>query len=932
MSNVTDKNKFEFPGSKPHYLPVLSFKIDHMLLKITPDFASTPKKLMNCEQQLTITARRDIDQVDLDSAEIRIESISVEVPKNSNIEDKNKTRYNEKKVDWQESEDKLIIKLGQVLQKDHNMVLTIVYSAGLYTHINGKGIGNPRSGFNFIENFENTPEKNLQAWTQGETIESRYWFPCLDQPQVKFPREIHITVPMDYIVISNGHQISEPQLEEKSGSQGKKEHTWKWIESTSNPAYLTAVVIGTFAERKGKCGEVPLQYYWPKDVPENHAMLTFSSTPGIMAFFENYLNTKYPYSKYSQVAVEDFQFGGMENTGCTVLTRRYLHDEKASLDYRRDIDVVSHELAHQWFGDLVTCKDWEHIWLNEGFASYCEALYIEHTNNPNSKESSQNIDEFQYKIIQTADGYFDEANNLYKRAIVTNVYKHPDDVFDSHAYEKGGCILHMLRMYIGEDNFRKSLEKYLRTYRHSTAETNDLREILQEVSGKNLGLFFDQWLYRAGHPELEIEFSIQNSDKAQLRIMQTQEGDKAFEFPLDVELVYSTNIDGKQELGKVRRTFSVSKIDETFEITVDKKEQLEQVLWISIDPEFKVLKEIKLIKAPKEMLINQLREGRTIIERIQASRALSDKYSDDVITALRDSILTDKFYGVSVEAADILGSYNDKNDHIKTGRAYEALMSCSPFQKKIKSPQIRRAVIRNLGGFEKQESLDQLKQVLNDESDFVEQAAAIAIGKSAKRASDHIRKEVISLLKEKAKTTNTFQNVLARGAIDGLKEYSNDTNKEIVEGIANFLIDMSNSYHTLVRNSATSALAKFLRMKDEKKSQKIFEQLITRSLKDRMKMVKISACQAFYDPSAFGDLTIPDDRILKTIEELTSVAEHDIDGWVRREAEVSINKIREWIKDWAEKPPEIAIKIREEKKARDEKAREAMQRRLLKAE
>jgi hypothetical protein len=168
---------------------------------------------------------------------------------------------------------------------------------------------------------------------------------------------------------------------------------------------------------------------------------------------------------------------------------------------------------------------------------------------------------------------------------------------------------------------------------------------------------------------------------------------------------------------------------------------------------------------------------------------------------------------------------------------------------------------------------------------------------------------------------------LTRGAIDGLKGFSNDADEKIVEGIATFLIDMSNSYHTLVRNSATSALGKFLRIKNEKKSQKVFEQLISRSLKDRMKMVKISACQAFYDPSAFGDLAKPDERILKTIEELTSIAEHDVDGWVRRAAEVSVNKIREWIKEWAEKPPEIAIKIREEKKVHEGKALEVMQRR-----
>ena len=155
----------------------------------------------------------------------------------------------------------------------------------------------------------------------------------------------------------------------------------------------------------------------------------------------NICNTNYPYNKYAQVAVEDFEFGGMENTSCTTLTRNILFDKRASLDYSSD-DVISHELAHQWFGDLVTCKDWPHIWLNEGFATYFEALYW---------EASRSKDEFQNYMVQMADAYLNEASSLYKRAIVTKVYKHPDELFDAHSYKKGGCVLHMLRNYIGDD-------------------------------------------------------------------------------------------------------------------------------------------------------------------------------------------------------------------------------------------------------------------------------------------------------------------------------------------------------------------------------------------------------------------------------------------------------------------------------------------------
>ena len=385
--------------------------------------------------------------------------------------------------------------------------------------------------------------------------------------------------------------------------------------------------------------------------------------------------------KYSQVAVDDFEFGDMENASCTTLTKNILHDKRASVDYTFDIFVVAHELAHQWFGDLVTCKEWSHIWLNEGFATFCEALYWEkywENRNQNRKD-----DEFHYKILQTADRYFDEAKNKYKRPIVTNRYKSPDELFDDHSYRNGGIILHMLRHYIGEDNFKKSLKLYLERYSYKAVETDDLRKILEAVSGMSLQLFFNQWLYRAGHPELEIEYSLvekegegYNKLELKIKITQTQEvGDISFEFPLELRLVFSNDNNDKKP-----DTIQISQ--KVTEYTHDIPKDV-HIKWISIDPEFKVLNEIKSLKITeekenfslKDMLTNQLKGGKTVFERIQAARILRDKkYSvyDDVISKLQAVlVLEDNFYGVSVEAANTLGSYKDKSDYSKNDKAYQ---------------------------------------------------------------------------------------------------------------------------------------------------------------------------------------------------------------------------------------------------------------------
>ena len=395
--------KFQLEGSTFHYAPLLPFKIDYMLLKINPDLKS--KILKDCEQQLWITAQEDLDEIKLDIAELYIKEVrSLSSP------------YQVKSIEDKKEEDKLIIRLNKKLPKHATIDLNIKYSAGYYySNIDGKvDIRTPRSGFNFIARDKNSQAK--QVWTQGEELESKYWFPCLEDPQVKFPREIQVTVHDGYTVISNG--------EGKRSKNDGGTTTWTWIEGRAVSTYLTSVVIGNFSHDQTYYNGIPLSYYWPKDEdPDYDPMLTFVDTPKMLEIFKEYFGVEYPYKKYSQVAVDNFDFGGMENASCTTLTRNILHDKIASLDYTRDKFVVAHEIAHQWFGDLVTCKDWSHIWLNEGFATYSEALYWEKY--WERTDRSRKDDEFHYKILQTADIYFQEANAEYKRPIVTRVYKNP---------------------------------------------------------------------------------------------------------------------------------------------------------------------------------------------------------------------------------------------------------------------------------------------------------------------------------------------------------------------------------------------------------------------------------------------------------------------------------------------------------------------------
>lgn len=626
MSLAIDK-KFEFPGSIIHYSPRLKFTIIHMYLKINPNFQT--KQLLNCHQNLKIKALQDIKEIILDVAELNIHKVSSE-------------DVHLKESSISEKEDKFVINFKNIVKEKTEFEVKIDYSCGYYFN-NDKGelyYNSPRSGFHFIlPNKLDQTSSAFQSWTQGETMESRYWFPCIDDPQVKFTREIEVIAPNnDYSVISNGAY-------ERIGN------VWKWIESIPIPAYLTSVIIGKFSKQEETHGKVPLEYYWPTNIPKTYdPMLTFGETKQIMKFFENYLDTKYPYEKYWQIAVDKFEFGGMENTTCTTITSDILHDKKASSDYSRDIIIVAHELAHQWFGDLITCKDWSHIWLNEGFATYFEILYWKHRHKYINKYNKKNTNhEFLYKIIKTIEDYTDEANKLYKRPLVTNLYKHADELFDSHSYEKGGLVLYMLSNLIGEEKFKEVMKKYLDVYRESVATTGDFQKICEDVYREDLQQFFKQWLYTAGHPELEIQISLieeknnkgNQIKKIKIKIKQVQKEGFEFNFPLEVRIVCSKKNDDKDNIIiDIIETIEITKKESDYTFKQEIQTDATIIKWISIDPHLKILKEIKSLTVVNQdeklnlidILGNQLESDiATISEKICSVQFLKDCYSKKTI-------------------------------------------------------------------------------------------------------------------------------------------------------------------------------------------------------------------------------------------------------------------------------------------------------------
>ena len=477
--------------------------------------------------------------------------------------------------------------------------------------------------------------------------------------------------------------------------------------------YLNSFVAGKFDLIEDNAEGTPLQYYFPESKRADAPRL-FGQTPEMLRVFESLTRAKYPFEKYSQVTVHDFMIGGMENVSATTLVDTRFPDERSEADFaarytrpdRNHIELVAHELAHMWFGDLVTAKHWSHLWLNEGFATYLQALYLE-------RKDGQ--EEFRHDMLAKAEGYFEEDETMYRRAIVEDVYVFADDLFDAYAYEKGAWMIHQLRYILGDDLFFSATFEFLKKYARANADTHDYMKVLEEMSGLSLEGYFDQAFYKAGHPEFEVSYSWDDATRtAEVVVRQTQQVDELTPvFSLPCELAFY--VGGPGATSRLSRRVQLHTQEERFNFELPSKPRI-----VEFDPEEWLLKKVKFDK-PLSMFLVQLKESHDASSRRRAAEGLSVFKSDPgVVEALEKSVNDEaEHYSVRSEAAKSLGKVGSK-------KALEALIRLVG----TKHRRVRRAVVGALGEF-KDSSVKQplLAALGGDESPYVQCQAALSYGK-----------------------------------------------------------------------------------------------------------------------------------------------------------------------------------------------------------
>lgn len=574
---------------------------------------------------------------------------------------------------------------GEVLHVD----LPRAYRAGEELTLHVRYAARPRAGLYFVGPDEAYPDKPRQVWSQGEAEDNHLWFPSIDYPNDRATSEEIYTVPAGWTAVGNGELVG--VTEELQGTT-----SYHYRTSVPHVSYLTSVVAGRFEKYTDDFDGIPVEYYVPEGTGRETTLRSFGPTPDILRFFSDRTGVRYPYAKYAQSCAVDFIFGGMENVSATTQTAETLHDERAALE-TDSWGLVAHEAAHQWFGDLLTCANWSHAWLNEGFATYWENLWREH---------AQGRDEFLYQMYQDRTAYLEEDRKEYRRPIVVHRYTDPMDVFDSHLYPKGGWVLHMIRGLLGDDRFFRAMQHYTRTNRERVVTTPDLERAIADATGADLSWFFDQWLRHAGHPELRVTREWEDdAGLLTLHLEQTQEVTDltpVFDLPLRIRVETAGGISV--------RAVRLSRVRQDVTMALDGAPLLVQV-----DPEFEVLMELEHERPIQESL-RALAADPNPVNRIFAAQELAERAPrKDAVPGLRSALGADPFYGVRAEVAKALAQVGGDD-------ARDALIAALADD----DARVRTAVAGALGEFREDEAVARaLREIPGSEPAYGTIAAAV---------------------------------------------------------------------------------------------------------------------------------------------------------------------------------------------------------------
>jgi aminopeptidase N len=810
---------FELPGARPHYNPDRPGQVEHIFLDLSLDI---PKQSYqgSCSIRL-LPIRNGIDRLTMDAVNLNIESVQVDdVPQNFDYDG-----------------EQLSIQLSETTQIGKRLLIAIAYS-----------VTKPQRGIYFIQPDKHYPNKPTQVWTQGEDEDSRFWFPCFDYPGQLSTSEIRVRVPNPLVAISNGELI-----DTREDGDDKIFH---WLQQQVHPTYLMTLAVGDFAEIRDEWKGKAVTYYVEKGREED-AKRSMGKTPRMIEFLSQKYGYPYPFPKYAQVCVDDFIFGGMENTSTTLLTDRCLLDERAALDNRNTESLVVHELAHQWFGDLVVIKHWSHAWIKEGMASYSEVMWT---------EQEYSLEEAAYYRFLEARRYISEDSSRYRRPMVTHVYREAIELYDRHIYEKGSCVYHMIRSQLGDELFWQAIQTFVQDNAHKTVETIDLLRAIEKATGHNLLFLFDQYVYRGGHPDFKIAYSWDGDAMlAKITVTQTQAAEDKngskdlFDLKIPIGFGYT-----QQEESRKLKTFTVRvhEREQSFYFPLENKPQ-----YISFDVENNYLKTVAL-EYPIAELKAQLESDPDPISRIYAAEALAKKGGLEATKALSTSLKNDPLWGVRVEVAKQLAKIN-------LDQAFDGLV----VGLKDKNAYVRRSVVEALAQIKTAESYKVVRGLLQkgDPSYYVEAATSRVIGAIAsanleeKPKEDKVLKQLKGILEEKA----GWNEVLRSGAIAGLAEFKTS------EAALNLLLEYTKlGVPQPLRLATIRALGKISGGQSPVNLERILEKLAELA-KETFFLTQVAVA------AALGQMETP-----KAVGILRSLAEQTADGRVRRNAEEEIYKVQ----------------------------------------
>ena len=527
---------------------------------------------------------------------------------------------------FEQNEGTLAISLEQPLNKDEKASLRVAYGA---TDIGIDKI----VGLDFREKTGTNPQlANSLNWPNG----ARYWFPSFDHPSDWATHETIITVKDGYDVVANGSLVSNV-VDPDSGLR-----TVHWSQTRPQPTYLYSFAAGPYSVIEDQHGDLPVNYWvYPGD--EVVARQALARTPEIIAYYEDLYGTPFPWVKYDQIIVPGMR-GGAESTSATLLGHHVIVNEREG-DKGGSDWLLAHEIAHQWWGDLIGYRDWTQAWMAEGFASHGEYLFI---------RDDQGDDEGALYLLSYKDAYLGEAGETYIRPIVTNKWDKPNDMFDRHAYEKGAVVLHMLRDLLGVATFDEILKRFLDTHAYSNVTTEGFIQTVALVTGEDFGWFFDQWVYSPGHPVLDVSYTWEEQRKKLVmtvsQVQDTSNGVPVFRLPIKVGITTDT--------GKVAESVWVTDKTETFEFDVARKPLL-----VRFDEGDVLLKEWTLEKPVPELLYQLGHDN--VIGRLWVVGSLEGHMDNpNVRSALTNTVIHDSFWAVRQKAVQVLsnadaGSFTD---------------------------------------------------------------------------------------------------------------------------------------------------------------------------------------------------------------------------------------------------------------------------------